>query len=142
MHDFDRYFREYAELYNQALTENTDYQAIMDRFSACFIAAGPEGVRCGGNDEAFRKTLEQGYAFHKQIGTKRMSMQRCEVTDIDATHHMVRVFYHCDYEKNGKPIGIDFDLTYLLDSGKGEPKIFGFIAGDEMAAYRKAGLID
>ena len=71
-----------------------------------------------------------------------MRAERIDVTDIDATHHMVKVFYHADYEKDGKPIGVDFDVTYLLDSGKGEPKIFAFISGDEMEAYRKAGLVD
>lgn len=142
MHDFDRYFREYAELYNQALHAAADYDAIMARFAGCFIAAGPEGVKCGENDAAFRATLEQGYAFHKQIGTKHMSVRRCEVAEIDAAHHMVKVFYNCAYEKKGKPIGIDFDVTYLLEASSGAPKIFGFVAGDEMAAYRKAGLID
>ena len=94
------------------------------------------------NDEAFRKQLEEGYGFHKEIGTKRMIKTRCDVTSIDATHHLAKVFYHADYEKDGKRVGLDFEVTYLLDSGKGEPKIFAFIAGDEMAAYRQAGLID
>jgi hypothetical protein len=114
----------------------------MARFSDCFIGAGPQGVNCAENDEAFRKTLERGYAFYRQIGTKRMSVVRFDVTGIDATHHMVKVFYHADYEKSGRPIGVDFDVTYLLDTGKGEPKIFAFISGDEMEAYKKSGLID
>ncbi len=140
--DFVSYFESYTALYNQALTDNPDYDAIMVRFSDCFIAAGPQGVACGKTDETFRKTLDQGYAFYKQVGTKRMRAERIDVTEIDATHHMVKVFYHADYEKDGKPIGVDFDVTYLLDSGKGEPKIFAFISGDEMEAYRKAGLVD
>ena len=140
--DFDSYFESYAALYNRALADTSALKDIMARFSECFIAAGPGGVNCGENNEAFRKELEEGYGFHTQIGTKRMSKMRCEVTGIDATHHMVKVFYHADYEKSRKQVGLDFDVTYLLDSGKGEPKIFAFIAGDEMAAYRRAGLLD
>ncbi len=140
--DFANYFEDYTALYNQALTDTPDYEAIMARFSDCFIGAGPQGVNCAENDEAFRKTLERGYAFYRQIGTKRMSVVRFDVTGIDATHHMVKVFYHADYEKSGRPIGVDFDVTYLLDTGKGEPKIFAFISGDEMEAYKKSGLID
>jgi hypothetical protein len=140
--DFELYFESYAALYNKALTDVSACKDIMARFSDCFIAAGPAGVKCGENNDGFRTQLEQGAGFHKQIGTKRMTKRRCEVTDIDATHHMVKVFYHADYEKDGKPIGVDFDVTYLLDSGSGEPKIFAFIAGDEMGAYRQAGLID
>jgi hypothetical protein len=140
--NFDSYFEDYSALYNRALTDLSALKDIMARFSDCFIAAGPDGVKCGENNDAFRKQLEGGYAFHKQIGTKRMTKTRCEVTEIDATHHMVKVSYHADYEKGGRKVGLDFDVTYLLDSGKGEPKIFAFIAGDEMEAYRKAGLAD
>lgn len=140
--DFVSYFEGYAALYNKALTDAPDYEGIVARFSDCFVGAGPEGVSCSRNDAAFRKTLEQGYAFYKQIGTKNMSVERLDVTDIDPTHHMVKVFYRADYEKDGRLIGIDFDVTYLLDSGRGEPKIFAFISGDEMQAYKNAGLVD
>jgi hypothetical protein len=142
MPDFDSYFESYSALYNRALTDISAYKDIMTRFSDCFIAAGPDGVKCGENDEAFRKQLEGGAAFHRQIGTKRMTKVRCDVAEIDATHHMVKVSYHADYEKDGRKVGLDFDVTYMLDSGKGEPRIFAFVAGDEMEAYRKAGLVD
>lgn len=140
--NFDSFFRAYSDLYNQALTDAPDYSGIAACFSPCFIAAGPTGVRCGENDETFRAALEQGYAFYKQVGTKRMNTLRCETTDIDAAHFMVKVFYRADYEKAGKPVSIDFDVTYLLETSQGAPKIFAFIAGDEMEAYKRAGLMD
>jgi hypothetical protein len=140
--DFDQFFRTYADLYNQALTDRPDYEAITARFASCFIAAGPAGVKCGENDKTFRNTLEQGYAFYRKIGTKRMSVRRYEATEIDAAHSMVKVFYRAEYDKEGKPISIDFDLTYMIDHGADEPKIFAFVAGDEMAAFKRHGLID
>jgi hypothetical protein len=140
--DFDQFFRTYADLYNQALTGEPDYEAIVAHFAKCFIAAGPNGIQCGENDETFRNALEQGYAFYRKIGTKRMSVRRCEVTEIDGAHAMVRVFYCADYDKDGKAISIDFDLTYMIDHGASEPKIFAFVTGDEMVAFKQHGLID
>lgn len=139
--DFDGFFRDYTELYNQALAGRPNYQRIMDCFAECFMSSGPSGVNCGDNGPKFRDMLKQGYAFYRQIGAKRMNVLRCEITDIDPDHHMVKVFYRADYEKDGKPISIDFDVTYLLTSAKGKAKIFAFVAGDEMGAYRRAGLI-
>jgi hypothetical protein len=66
-------------------------------------------------------------------------VRRFEVTAIDQTHDLVRVFYHAEYEKNGKPIGIDFDLVYFMQIVDGDTTIFGFVAGDEMARYRERG---
>jgi hypothetical protein len=140
--DFDQYFRVYTDLYNQALTAEPDYEAIMAHFATCFIAAGPDGVRCGENDETFHNALKQGYDFYRKIGAKRMSVRRCETTKIDDTHAMVRVFYSADYDKNGKPITIYFDLTYMIDHAADAPKIFAFVAGDEMAVFKQHGLID
>ena len=139
--DFDRYFRDYAELYNKALTDHPDYEAIMDRFTKCFIAAGPKGVECGESGAEFLATLEKGYAFYKQIGTKRMSVRHVQATEIDGTHHIARVYYHAEYVKDDKPIAIDFDVTYVLENSTGKPKIFAFISGDEMALYKKYGLV-
>ncbi|MBN8606297.1 MAG: hypothetical protein J0L81_05210 [Caulobacterales bacterium] len=141
--DFDGFFRVYSDLYNRALRGDADYSAIAACFSSSFIAAGPQGVRCGQNDAAFRETLQNGYAFYRQIGTRSMSTVRCETVKIDAAHFMVKVFYCAEYQKeSAAPVTIDFDVTYLLETTQGEPKIFAFIAGDEMDAYRRAGLID
>lgn len=139
--DFELFFRTYSDLYNRALGDDPDYDAIAARFSSCFVAAGAEGVRCGENDGEFRAALERSYAFYRKIGTKRMSALRCETVEIDAAHFMVKVFYRAGYAKPGAPVTIDFDVTYLLETTQGEPKIFAFIAGDEMDAYRRAGLI-
>jgi hypothetical protein len=140
--DFERFFRDYADAFNRSLGETVDAKAIRASFAACFIGAGPAGVECGANDDGFAAKLEQGYAFYKKIGTQRMTVRRIEVTAIDPLHHMVKVFYRADYRKpNGETPAIDFDLTYLLQTRDGISRIFTFIAGDEMEAYRKHGLM-
>ena len=35
-----------------------------------------------------------------------------------------------------------FDVTYMLQRRPDGPRIFGFVAGDEMALYREYGLVD
>lgn len=140
--DYSHFFREYARLYNKALTDSPDYQRIMDCFTDSFLGAGPDGVQAGRNGPEFRAALEKGYAFYQQLGAKAMHLRRAEVTLIDAAHDMVKVFWGAEYEKNGTPLTIEFDVTYLLESGRRPPKIFAFITGDEMGAFRRAGLVD
>jgi hypothetical protein len=141
--DFDRFFRDYTDAYNRSLGERVDYAAIMSSFSDCFVAAGPNGVTCGKNDDSLRDVLDKGYAFYKSIGTQRMSVRRVDVTPIDDRHHMAKVHYSADYKKTGGgTVSIDFDVTYLLQTRDARTQIFGFVAGDEMDAYRKHGLVD
>jgi len=71
-----------------------------------------------------------------------MTAKRVETTPIDATHVMVKVFYCSEYLKSdGSDLKIDVDITYVLDVSTTKPKIFGFVAGDEMALYREHGLV-
>ncbi len=41
-----------------------------------------------------------------------------------------------------RPLSIEFDVVYMLQRREGGPKIFAFVAGDEMALYRQYGLVD
>src|SRR5262245_1079283 len=51
--DFDRFFREYAEVFNRSLGESVDVDGIREAFADCFVGAGPSGVTCGRNDASF-----------------------------------------------------------------------------------------
>jgi hypothetical protein len=141
-HNIPAFFESYANLYNRALAGERVFDEIMSRFSPKFIAAGPHGVSTGKQDAAFRRTLQKGYNFYRQIGTRKMTAKRVETTPIDANHTMAKVFYCAEYMKpDGSPLKIEFDVTYFLDTSRVKPKIFGFVAGDEMTLYRQHGLI-
>jgi hypothetical protein len=136
------FFQTYADLYNRALGGEEVYDDIMDCFAKEFIAAGPEGVSAGKQGGDFRMSLDKGYEFYREIGTKKMTAKRVETTPIDSTHVTAKVFYKADYvRKDGTPLSIDFDLAYFLDTSGPKPKIFGFVAGDEMQIYRDHGLL-
>lgn len=141
---FNRFFHDYAAAFNRSLDASVDDQAIMSAFAEHFIEASPAGVQPGRNGEEFREALHKSYAFYRQIGTRRMSVRGLNVTPIDELHWMVQVNWTADYEPRGKqPISIDFDVTYLLQTLPGKaPKIFAFVAGDEMAALKQRGVVD
>ena len=141
-HNIPAFFESYANLYNRALAGENVFGEIASRFSTRFIAAGPQGVSTGKQDAAFRRTLAKGYDFYRSIGTKKMTAKRVETTPIDASHCMAKVFFCAEYRKpDGSSLKLEFDVTYLLDVSTTKPKIFGFVAGDEMALYRQYGLV-
>lgn len=143
-HDFDRFFRSYIDVFNRSLGDTVDAAGIRSHFADSFIGASPAGIECGANDDAFAAKLEQGYAFYRKIGTKRIALRRVESSALDdlPLHHLVKVFYRADYRKRtGETVSIDFYVTYLVQTRDGASRIFAFIAGDEMEAYRKHGLV-
>lgn len=142
--EFNRFFHDYAAAFNRSLDASVDDQAIMSAFADHFISAGPAGVQPGSNGEEFREALHKAYAFYKQVGTRRMSVRGLNATPIDELHSMVQVSWTADYEPRGKqPVSIDFEVTYLLQTLPGKtPRIFAFVAGDEMALLKQRGVID
>jgi hypothetical protein len=71
-----------------------------------------------------------------------MAMRGVTLTPIDELHQMAAVTFQATYAKpSGETVEIDFTVTYFLASQDGTCKIFGFVSGDEMAAYRQHGLI-
>lgn len=141
-HNIPAFFESYANLYNRALAGENVFGEIENRFSPRFIAAGPDGVSTGKQGPAFRRMLAKGYAFYRSIGTRKMTARRVEASSIDANHCLAKVFYRAEYTKpDGSDLKLDFDVTYMLDVSTTKPKIFGFVAGDEMALYRQHGLV-
>lgn len=137
----DNFFSRYVEAYNRALVGDLDTALIRSFFSKTFLAAGPTSVNTGKNGFLFSLVLKRAYAFYRKIGTKHLAVLRTDTTAIDPNHSMTKVFYRADYEKNGKKTAIDFDVTYLLEHHGEDLKIFAFVAGDEMKAYKDAGLV-
>jgi hypothetical protein len=144
VHDYEEFFREYAKTYERSLGECVDVAEIRSFFAEAFIAASVGGqVAAGANDENFAETLRLGYDFHKAIGTTSMNVDRVESEALYENHDRVRVFYSAGYRKrNGTAVSISFDVLYLLQRRSGGPKIFVFVAGDEMAVFRANGLVD
>jgi len=142
--DYLQHFTEYAAAYERSLSGPVDTKAIRSFFAENFVAAGTNGqVTCGSNDEVFEATLEKGYSFYAAIGTRSMRVERVEAEQIYEDHDKVRVFYRATYERKDRSLlQVAFDLLYLMQRREDGPKVFAFVAGDEMALYRQHGLVD
>ncbi len=136
------FFDDYVARFNEALDGSPDLGAIAAQYTDAFLAAGPGGVTPGQNDAAFIEMLGQVYDRYRAIGTERMTVQDVVVTPIDEQHAMARVDFGSRYVRpsDGKPIEIDFDVTYLLERQE-RWRVFAFIAGDEEGLLREHGLL-
>jgi hypothetical protein len=138
------FFAQYEARVNRALEETPDFDAkgTAEAFSDFFIAANPNGVACGKNDEKFQLQILHGYEFYRSIGTKSMKISRLTTTSLDEFHVQTKVRWQSNYEKrDGKGEKIDFDVIYLLQIIGEKPKIFAYITGDEERDLRERGLI-
>ena len=142
--NYEAFFSDYVHAYERSLGERVDTKAIRGFFVESFLSASVAGqVSAGANDDAFEKTLQQAYVFYRAIGTVSMQLERVEAEPLYENHDRVRVFYRAGYRKHdGTQPSISFDVMYLVQRRPGGPKIFGFIAGDEMAVYRQHGLVN
>ncbi len=138
------FFAAYAASFNRALDDapEIDVEATAGVFSDCFIAADPNGVSCGKNDEQFRAQIPEGFAFYRSIGTKSMKIASLAVTPLDDYHLMAKVHWVSVYrKKDGGDEQIDFDNIYFVQTIGNKPRIFGYITGDEQKLLRERGLI-
>tara|TARA_B110001454_G_scaffold16145_1_gene14542 strand:+ start:36301 stop:36732 length:432 start_codon:yes stop_codon:yes gene_type:complete len=140
--DYHVFFATYVDSYNQALTGKLDTDLIRSFFADKFLSAGPETVSTGKNGFLFSMLLKKGYAFYKKMGARHLRIKKLAVTAIDYFHDMVKIQYNAEYvKKSGEPFSMDFEVTYFVQHPDDVPKIFGFVAGDEMRMYKEAGLI-
>lgn len=136
------FFASYAGEFAQALEGHADAEATARHFTDCFIEASVHGVSCGRNDEVFRQQIPRGYDFYRSIGMKSMLVRDIQVSPLDGAHSIARVRWDSTYGKpDGTEESIDFEVIYFLQMTSGEPKIFGYITGDEQAIMRERGLI-
>ncbi len=140
----ERFFAEYEARFNRVLGENPeeDIEATAASFADSIIAANPNGVYCGQNNEQFRAALAQGNAFYRSIGTKSMRITGLETTPLDSFHAMTKVRWDSRYVKrDGQNLQIEFEVIYLIQILDGIPKIFGYITGDESKVLQEHGLM-
>ena len=137
-----QFFLRYEQSFNQALAGDLDMDALTDLYASSFIAASPAGVRTAANDEAFRQAMIQGYAYYRAIGTKAMRIRDVRIDAIDACHCLAHVAWTAVYmREGGQDVTIDFDVHYFIQQLDGEPRVFGWVSGDEQALLRERGII-
>ena len=136
-----RLFERYQRFFTRALGGDLDGAEAASLYAAEFIAATPAGVMSGKNDDAFVAAMAQGYERYRAIGTKAMTVRAVRVSPIDDLHCVAHVAWTATYARDGREdVAIDFEVHYLVQMLGDEPKVFGWVSGDEEALLRRHGV--
>jgi len=137
-----KFFERYESSFNQSLGSDIDMDEVAALYASEFIAASPSGVMTGKNDDQRKQVMAQGYAHYRAIGTKAMRIRDVRLSPIDNHHCVAHVAWTATYARKDQPdVAIDFDVHYFVQTLDGEPKVFGWVSGDEQALLRKHGII-
>lgn len=136
------FFERYADFFNRSLVGDIDHDEVAALYASEFIAATPAGVRTGRNDDQFRQVMAQGYAHYRAIGTKGMRMRDVRLSPMDDAHCVAHVAWEAIYARRDRAdVTIDFEVHYFVQMLDGQPKVFGWVSGDEQALLREHGII-
>jgi len=136
------FFDRYERFFNRALAGDMDMGEIAALYTPAFIAASPAGVMAGENDEKFSQAMAQGYAHYRTIGTKEMRIRNVCISPMDEHHCVAHVAWTATYARKDRPdVAIDFDVHYLVQMLDRDPKVFGWVTGDEQALLKEHGII-
>jgi len=138
-----KFFERYASLFNQALGRNANMdEEVAALYASEFIAASPAGVMAGKNDDQLKEVMAQGYERYRAMGTKEMRLRDVRLSPIDDLHCVAHVAWTAIYSRRDQPdLAIDFDVHYFVQKLAGEPKVFGWVSGDEEALLKERGVI-
>ncbi|WP_334150533.1 nuclear transport factor 2 family protein [Hyphomicrobium sp.] len=135
-------FERYERVFKRSLSGDMDMDEAAALYAAEFIAATPAGVRTGKNDDRLKEVMVRGYARERAVGMKDMAIRHVRLSPIDDRHCVAHVAWTATYARSGRPdVAIDFDVHYFVQTLDGEPKVFGWVSGDEQALLRTHGIL-
>jgi len=137
-----RFFERYERLFNESLAGKASMDDVAGLYASEFIAASPAGVRAGKNDSQLKQVMSQGYASYRAMGTKEMRIRNITLSPIDDLHCVAHVAWSATYgRKTGVDVAIDFTVHYFVQMLDQEPKVFGWVSGDEQALLKEHGIL-
>lgn len=135
-------FERYERFFETSLHGEVDMEEVAALYASEFIAATSAGVMTGKNDNQLEQAMIQGHAHYRAIGTKGMRVQGLRISPMDEHHCVAHVAWRATYARTDLPeVAIDFDVHYLVQQLGAEPKIFGWVSGDEQATLKAHGII-
>ncbi|MET3595635.1 MULTISPECIES: nuclear transport factor 2 family protein [Mesorhizobium] len=139
--DAETFFKTYEKVYRDAIAGNVNLNDVAGNYSTGFVSVTPAGVMVGENGQQLKDIMKKGFEAYRAMGSKKMTCKEVSVTPIDQDHCVAKVQWSGEYERKDKsPVTIDFEVDYLLERRDGSLKVFGWIAGDEQAEFKKHGL--
>lgn len=140
--NLNAFFARYETCFNRALAGEIDMEEVAALYAAEFIAASPAGVMAGKNDSRLKEIMAQGYERYRAIGTKAMRLRGVRLSPIDDLHCLAHVAWTATYARKDQPdVAIDFEVHYFVQILDGEPKVFGWVSGDEQALLEEHGVV-
>jgi hypothetical protein len=137
-----RLFDRYESVFNASLHGDGEMDEVAALYASGFIAASPAGVMTGKNDEQFKQAMARGYAHYRAIGTREMRIRELRISPMDEHHCVAHVAWRANYARKDQPdVAIDFDVHYLVQQVGAEPRVFGWVSGDEQAVLKEHGII-
>jgi hypothetical protein len=137
-----QFFERYASVFKRSLDGDADMDEVATLYASEFVAASPAGVKTGKNDDQLKQIMAQGYARYRAMGMKEMRIRNVRISPVDELHCVAHVAWTATYARKDQPdAAIDFDVHYLVQKLNGEPKVFGWVSGDEEALLRQHGII-
>jgi hypothetical protein len=137
-----KFFERYESFFNRSIGGDMDMDEVAALYASEFIAASPAGVMTGKNDDQLKQFMAQGYEHYRAIGTKEMRIRNVRLSPMDEHHCVAHVAWTATYaRKDQSDVAIDFDVHYFVQKLDGEPKVFGWVSGDEQALLREHGII-
>lgn len=132
----------YENFFSRAVRGDMNVDEVATLYASEFIGASPAGVRAGKNDDQFRQVMLQGYAHYRAIGTRDMRIRDVRLSPINEHHCVAHVAWTASYGRQGQDdVAIDFEVHYLVQHLGEEPRIFGWVSGDEQALLREHGIV-
>ncbi|TPJ47174.1 nuclear transport factor 2 family protein [Mesorhizobium sp. B2-7-1] len=140
--DVQKFFKAYEKVYNDAIDGNANLDDFENMYSTGFVSVTSAGVMAGENGQQFKDMMEKGFEAYRAMGSRTMTCKDVSMTPIDQDHCVAKVQWSGQYEPKGKGlVTIDFEVDYLVERRDGRLKVFGWIAGDEQAEFKKNGLL-
>jgi hypothetical protein len=134
-------FERYEHVFKCALRGDTNMNEAALLYAPEFIAATPAGVMTGKNDEQLKQVMAEGYARYRAQGMKDMRARELRISPIDDGHCIVHVAWTATYARKDQPdVAIDFEVHYFVRGLGSEPRVFGWVSGDEQALLKQHGL--
>lgn len=140
--DYHALFERYADTLNRSLTGSEEIDAIRNFYAETSLALGQDGSMKAATNEELGAILAHVHEFYVRVKVQSMAVERAEVSELAPRHHRVQVHFVARYLVRGDEVAIPFSVVYLCQEREDGPKIFAFIAGDEMALLRRHGIID
>jgi hypothetical protein len=135
-------FERYESVFNRSLGGDMEMDETAALYASEFIAASPVGVMAGKNNDQLKQVMAQGYARYRAMGTKEMRIRNVRLSAIDDHHCVAHVAWTATYVRKDRPeVAVDFDVHYFVQKLDGEPKVFGWVSGDEQALLRKHNIV-